>query len=230
MGDIAMHTNLEVYAEKFNALELRIRILLSFVAIALFYMLFDLLWFSATAQSIKTTQSETTLNERQIEEFLDMQNALNSSVSNQRNNPKTKKISLLENEIEKVRQQLTERTVNLVPPEKMASVIKAILASSEELTLISLTKKASVQLSDPEQQNANSENNKESETIKLYRHSVEIVMQGSYSGTFEFLKNLENMERKVAFDSFDYNVDNYPKAEVKLVVSTLSLNKEWIGG
>ena len=133
---------------------------------------------------------------------------------------------MLESEIEKVRQQLTEKTVNLVPSDKMADVIEKIIASTQSLRLISLSKQASLRLSDPvEAPNADKE-----QAIKLYRHSVEIVLEGNYSATYQFLKSLENMERKVAFESFNYNVENYPNAEIRLIVSTLSLNKEWIGG
>lgn len=226
MGVITMQTKLAAYIEKFNALALRLRILFTFVLIAVIYMLFDILWYSSTVQQSKTIRLEIESNQRQVSELIDIQNTLNSNVSQSRNNPKTQKIALLENEITKIRQQLTQKTMNLIPSNEMADVLEKIIKSSESLKLISLSKRASIKLSDT----VESSNTHQDQAINLYRHSVEIVLQGSYRGTYEFLKNLENMERKVAFESLNYDVENYPKAEVRLVVSTLSLKKEWIGG
>ncbi len=225
MGATIMQSKLDTYSEKFNALPLRMRALLCFAGIVILYMLFDLFWYSSTHQAISQAEEKIVENEKQTQELLLMQTELNSNVSRQRNNPKTQKISQLESEIEKIKQQLTEKTVNLVPSNEMAGMLESIIDSTDSLKLISLNKQASTRLSEDLLQPLEQPQN-----ISLYRHSVEIVLQGSYSATYEFLKNLENMERKVAFDSFVYQVKQYPNAEIRLVVSTLSLNKEWIGG
>ncbi len=221
-----MQTKLAATIEKFDALALRLRVLFTFVLIVILYMLFDLFWYSATAQQSKNLRLEIENNQRQVTELIDIQNTLNSSVSKSRNNPKTQKIAVLENEIDKVKKQLTERTINLIPSDEMAAVLEQIIESSQTLKLISLNKNASVKLSDSNE----TDTDLSERAINLYRHSVEIVLEGNYGATYQFLKNLENMDRKVAFESFSYDVENYPKAKVRLVVSTLSLNKEWIGG
>ena len=226
MGATMMQTKFDSYIEKFNALALRMRVLFTFVLIAILFMLFDILWYSSTAQDSKKTRQEIEINQRQTIELIDIQNTLNTTVSKSRNNPKTQKIALLENEIEKIKEQLTEKTMNLIPSDEMASVLENIIRSTQSLKLVSLSKQASVKLSETGESTAKAQE----QGINLYRHSLEIVLEGSYNATYEFLQNLENMERKVAFESFSYHVENYPKAEVRLVVSTLSLNKEWIGG
>ena len=222
-----MLTNLDATAEKFDALELRMRILLTLVGLAILYMLFDLFWFGSTDQQIKNVNTKIEKSKIQISELIDMQTSLNSSVTKTRNNPKHQRIVVLNEQIEQVRKSLLEKTVNLVPAEEMANVLKSIIESTKSLRLQSLTKQQTAELS--EHQTPRKNDNQEA-VIKLYRHSVEIVLIGNYIATYEFLRTLENMERKVAFDSFEYNVAEYPEAEVKLIVSTLSLEKEWIGG
>jgi len=222
-----MLTNLDATAEKFDALELRMRILLTLVGLAILYMLFDLFWFGSTDQQIKNVNTKIETSKTQISELIDMQTSLNSSVTKTRNNPKHQRIVVLNEQIEQVRKSLLEKTVNLVPPEEMANVLKNIIKSTKSLRLQSLTKQQTAELS--EHQTPLKSDNQEA-AIKLYRHSVEIVLIGNYIATYEFLRTLENMERKVAFDSFEYNVAEYPEAEVKLIISTLSLEKEWIGG
>lgn len=222
-----MHDKLSQLTERFNALETRMRVLLALVAIALIYMLFDLFWFGSTEAKIKDVQTQIVAAQNQTDELVNMQKTLNNNVVEKRNDPKSQKIVMLEQQIQKIRTALTEKTVNLVPAEQMANVVKDIIDSSDDLKLQSLIKQQSVGLS--------SSNDKPNEppqenSLQLYRHSVEIKLQGSYSSTYEFLKKLENMEKKVAFDNFEYKVDKYPNAEIKLFISTLSLNKEWIGG
>ncbi|MBV1909450.1 MAG: hypothetical protein KUG78_09010 [Kangiellaceae bacterium] len=224
-----MLNRLKNLPESFNSIELRMRVLFSLVAITLCFLLFDLFWYSDAEQEIKNINSKITASQSQTDELLEMQNSFNSSIVKKRNDPRIKSIQKIEQQINEIRNALKEKTVNLVPPELMANVITEIIRSSRSLKLQSLIKQDTVELSDINQPIENKKE-QDDQTIKLYRHSIEVVLLGDYVATFEFLKNLEEMEKKVAFDRLDYSVDKYPNAEVTLIVSTLSLEKGWIGG
>ena len=56
-----------------------------------------------------------------------------------------------------------------------------------------------------------------------------MTLEGSYFQTLSFLKRLEDMESGFFWRSVDYQVTDYPKAQIVIQIMTLSLEEEWIG-
>ena len=218
-----MNNNLEPHIERFNNLKQSHRVLACFVVIVLLFMCFDIFWFSNNSKNIAQSNSTLTTIDRQTKALIDQQKNKNLSASIQRKNPKQLVLDRLNEKIDSVKTKLSERTLNLVQPEEMASVLKDIIDSTKNLKIQSLSKLATTPLSTTNE-------NESQDMVQLYRHSMEVFLTGNYTATHEFLNRLETMEKKVAFDQFEYKVRRYPVAEIRLTVSTLSLNKEWIGG
>ncbi len=221
-----MSTNLSHIIEQFDALALRLRIMLTLAFAVVLFMILDVFWFSSNNQKIKSSQQKIQNSRQQITRLVEMQNEHNQKLFEDRSDPRNQQLNTLDSQLNRIRQQLTQHTLNLVQPDEMASVLKEILLSSQSLKLEKLAKQQTVELSKPSN-NTNKELNNE---IKLYRHSMVIELNGNYQSAFAFLQKLEKMEKKVAFDNFEYVVDIYPKAFIKLTVSTLSLDREWVGG
>lgn len=66
--------------------------------------------------------------------------------------------------------------------------------------------------------------------ISLYQHGVSITIRGKYLDVLKHLKTLENQKYNFYWKSLDYKVQEYPYAEVKLELYTLSINKDFIRG
>ena len=233
MGTIKMRIKLQQIVAQFDELALRLRLMLTLCLVVVLFMLFDIFWFSSSQQQINQTKLQITNNQKQINELIDLQNQQNNDLLKIRNNPKQKQLKIIEGQLDDIRKKLTKHTLNLVQPEEMADVLKTIILSSQSLKLQQLVKHQTQALSinnKPNQNDGDSSKNQEKNTIQLYRHSMEIVLHGDYKSTYRFLEKLEQMKKKVAFDRLEYVVEHYPKAQIKLTVSTLSLRKEWIGG
>jgi len=223
-----MLADLEKYAVRFNNLSLRFRLLITLSFILILFMLFDMFWFSNNGNLIKQTNNTIINLSQEKNNLVEAQKTKNQRITSKRNDPKYQLIESLDKQLEQAKLQLKERTLNLVQPEDMAKVLNTIITSSKNLKLQSLSKLETTKLSDKTSTDSNDTD--QENLVELYRHRMQIILNGSYSATYKFLEDLENMEKQVAFDSFEYKVETYPKAEIKLVVSTLSLNKEWIGG
>jgi MSHA biogenesis protein MshJ len=232
MGVIEMPSNFNELIEKFDALALRLRIMFTVSVVAILMLIFDMMWFAPNQQTVERTKKAIETTTSQQAEMVEMQRAYNQTVLNKRNDPKHQKLLLIESQLSDVRQQLTDKTVNLVKPEDMAKVIKAIIQSTNSLEIQSLSKMATLEISSEADANSSPEevSDQDDNQIKLYRHTMKIVLQGKYSSTHQFLEALENMKKKVGFDHFEYVVNDYPDADIVLTVSTLSLNRGWIGG
>jgi MSHA biogenesis protein MshJ len=220
-----MNDRLMKMIEKFNALAIRMRILFTLVAIMLVAMIVDSLWIAENFNQVEKLSAEIVQTENRINDLIRAQNELNNNVVKQRNHPLLKQLNQVEKQIEKSKLVLEEKTINLVKPESMSKVLGDIILRSKNLKLISLTKQAPQALFE-NGQSEKSENPK----VQIYRHLVELVLEGQYKDTQRFLSLIEDMPQKLNFESFEYEVKNYPQSKVKLVVSTLSLDRKWIGG
>jgi MSHA biogenesis protein MshJ len=62
----------------------------------------------------------------------------------------------------------------------------------------------------------------------LYEHDVKLVLQGGYFDTLAYISALEERAATLTLSLLDYRVETYPRAEITLQVSTLSLDPEWL--
>ena len=65
-------------------------------------------------------------------------------------------------------------------------------------------------------------------SFDLYRHGVEIRLEGSYGQLQAYLAQLEKLQQKLLWGKLEYRVIDYPKAELTLTVYTLSPDRTWL--
>jgi MSHA biogenesis protein MshJ len=65
-------------------------------------------------------------------------------------------------------------------------------------------------------------------SFDLYRHGVEIRLEGSYGQLQAYLAQLEKLPQRLLWGQLNYRVIDYPRAEMTLTVYTLSPDKTWL--
>lgn len=65
-------------------------------------------------------------------------------------------------------------------------------------------------------------------SFDLFRHGVEIRLEGNYGQLQAYLTQLEKLQQKLLWGALSYRVIDYPRAEMSLVVYTLSPDKTWL--
>lgn len=66
--------------------------------------------------------------------------------------------------------------------------------------------------------------------VLLYRHGLRITMTGAFFDIQAYLDSIEQLPKKFYWELFDYQLQEYPTAEVVMEIYTLSINKEFIRG
>ncbi len=220
-----MSNQFQQVSQKFNTLELRLRLLLTFAGTLIIALIIDLLWLTPTSNDIKLYQDKIAQTEQQILQIVEAQSTLNKSIAEHKNNPLVIQLKSLKEKTNLAKQKLAEKTMNLVSPNEMTKVLEHIIATTKNLELVALNKQPPTPVFNEPKDSKNAEN-----FIQLYRHTIDITLMGSFSSSQDLLVQLENMPQKVAFDRFNFKVENYPKSAINLSVSTLSFDKKWIGG
>lgn len=63
----------------------------------------------------------------------------------------------------------------------------------------------------------------------IYRHPLRLELEGNYFDVLAYLNELEEGPWRFGWRQLDYEVSEYPLAEVTLEIETLSREKSWIG-
>lgn len=105
-----------------------------------------------------------------------------------------------------------------IPASLMAKALGDILDKNQHMKLIKLETLPATPLLVVKQQNQ-----------PIYQHGLVITFTGNYLDTVNYLKALEALPWGIAWESIDYQVNDYPLAEITIHLVTLSFDKDWLG-
>jgi len=127
--------------------------------------------------------------------------------------------------------ELGERTARVVSPQQMVAVLRDMLEADPKLTLIGLHN-AGVEPVVTEERAASGKNagdNAGGDVPRVFRHRVEVVVEGSYFDLLGYLERLEGLRWQFQWDGLRIETVDYPRARATVSLSTLSLAEDWIG-
>lgn len=115
---------------------------------------------------------------------------------------------------------------DLVPPERMAGLLEELLGRKRGLHLLGLRTLPAASVLEPKA--AGGEAGVAGQAAGLYKHGVEIRLEGGYAELTEYLAQLEKSPQKLLWSSVTLSAETYPKLVLTLTVYTLSLDRTWL--
>lgn len=143
---------------------------------------------------------------------------LNQAISQLLENSNDRKVTRLTQRLDKLNENVDQRMQTLVEPEQMSHLLLAMLERSAGLTLLELSNKA------PQVLNAEEGNE------PLYQHNLSLVLSGSYMSLLEYVKQLEILSGRIFWQGLEFELDQYPDANIRLEFFTISQHKELLRG
>lgn len=110
----------------------------------------------------------------------------------------------------------------LVVPEKMGALMQQLLRSNGKLKLVSLRTLPVSGLGGAEAKPAAGQRE------LLYRHGVEVVLQGGYLDMLDYMESLEESPQQLFWGRAQLDARQYPVATLTLTLYTLSLDEKWM--
>lgn len=150
----------------------------------------------------------------------------------------------LESDLEDINAQLASRSGGLIEPERMVQVIHDVLTHQHGVSLVSLQNKAVTSLIQPA---ASTESAAETTPAAApaadataaadsatsgggpYVHTVELVIEGQYLDVLAYLRALEALPWRFNWKVLQLTTTAYPLNHVTIELSTLSMDRDWIG-
>ncbi len=129
------------------------------------------------------------------------------------------RIARINQQIEELNEALGDYAAELIDPAEMAQLLEGVLRKQSGLELVRIRNLPAETLAASEDENA----------MRFYRHGLEIEVTGSYAATLDYLESIESLPWRLYWQVLELEVLEYPNNRIRIEVSTLSLNEEWIG-
>ncbi len=229
-----MRARWHAWAARIDALSLRERlvVLLALLGAAAFLLHWILLQpvLTQNRQLVQRTQSQA----QALEEVKRSIAALSRSGAAGPDRSSRERLSALHQELKALEASLQERQSHLVPPERIARLLREVLEKNRGLQLVSLRTlpSADVVFPDPTQRATEGPPRLQApgdgNPGRLYRHGVEISVRGSYADLLGYVTELEKLPWRMYWGRLQLAVDKYPVSTLTLTVYTLSVERTWL--
>ena len=130
---------------------------------------------------------------------------------------RVRQLSELKKETALLGDKMSELSIGLIPANELLDVLRDVLQRSNELTILRIEILPPVKLN-------NIGNRAKSNNHGIFKHTVELTLQGSYFNLLTYLQGLEELPWRLYWDSLKYRVSGYPLGDIELRVSTLSMS------
>ena len=212
---------LKTVAQNFNVLTFRERCLFVITVI----VSISVVWWYFYVEPIQTkTQILIEENNRISRDVQITRNAISdirNKIAAGVNQDKTQRLAQLELALEAVEDRLRLKTIELIDPDKMFQLMTRLVYRESRLKLLSLKRREVKPAIAPSQE--------KQEEATIYRHVLEVKFSGKFQDILKYMQTLENLDWKLIWDEIEIITDEYPLITVKVVISTLSTRKEWVG-
>ena len=124
------------------------------------------------------------------------------------------------------RLQVLENT--LVPPERMPGLLEDMIGKRSGLRLLSLKTLPVGPFVEKEKTEAGKDASSREKSDGLFKHGVEIRLEGSYQELTAYLERLEKSRMKLLWSSVALSAEKHPRLVLTLTVYSLSLDRAWL--
>ena len=211
---------------RFDALERRERLLLVATVLVLGILLWDVTLRSPLAQRHAAALERMERVRGDIAALEDSRAALVEELRTLAQDSRAGAIERLRAQLSALDTGLSERTARLVSPQQMVEVLRDVVNADAEVRLVRLKNAGAEPVITETQPGADAA---EGDIPRVYRHHVELVIEGRYLAMLDYLRRLEGLQWRFQWDHLTLETVDYPTARATISLSTLGLAEDWIG-
>ncbi len=207
--------------DRIDTMALRERVLVMVAALGVIALLWDVLLMQPVDRSQKQLKPEVQKLRAEVSRINQSISEVAEQAQEDPNQQLTTQLEKNKKDLAQINSVLGDLTKGMIAPEEMVEVLKQMLARTAPLQLIELSTLA------PEPLAALVPG--EILPTQVYRHSVELLLEGRYLDVLDFLESLEKMPWSFYWDHLDLQVEKHPTVRVRVTVGTLGREEAWIG-
>lgn len=225
-------------ADRVDALSLRERALI-FLAIAIgLVVLVNLLLIEPLLARHKSLQQRIVQEEQEINAMRVQIQALAVAASSDPDAPFKRRLAQLRMQSEKTAETLEDIQSGLVPPQRIPALLQDLLRHNRSVSLVAMKTLpvqalgvpavAAVNTAPGDGAGPDRAGQPATPVSTVYKHGVEITVQGSYLDLLRYLDGIESLPWQMFWGTAEVDGQNYPTVTLTLRLYTLSLDEAWL--
>jgi|AntDeeMetagen681_2_1112603.scaffolds.fasta_scaffold02050_6 MSHA biogenesis protein MshJ len=168
--------------------------------------------------------------EREIASFEDSRAGIEDRIARLEDDSGTSPTERVRRRLDALDDVLAERTARLVSPDQMVRALRDVVNADAEVSLVRLRNAgATPVITEPEDAEGDESASADDDIPRVYRHDVELVVEGRYLAVLAYLERLEGLEWQFQWEAITVETREYPVTRATVSLSTLSLAEDWIG-
>lgn len=222
---------LRVLAARIDERNRRERLLLALTAAVVVLVVWNGLVRAPLAERRVVAVDSVARLEREIASFEDSRAGIEEKIAGLEDDSGTSPVERVRQRLDGLDEVLAERTARLISPDQMVRALRDVVNADAEVSLVRLRNAgASPVITEPEGEAGDGESTAGDDGIpRVYRHDVELVVEGRYLALLAYLKRLEDLEWQFQWEAITVETREYPVTRATVSLSTLSLAEDWIG-
>ena len=219
--------------DRIDVMSFRERLVIMIAILALVFMAWDGILLKDQLKVRSDFQEKISLLDVDLQTHKSAKIVLEAKVKQDPSVIERQKLERYQIEIDRIDAILKEKTFEFISPQQMVEVLRNLVAAENGLRLVSLE---STEPRVPMIEGASEEGEGKTEPVveeiitpTVYLHGLEMNFKGDYMSVLNYIRRLESLKWRFAWDSFEISLDKYPMTDAYIRLETLSLTEGWIG-
>ena len=206
--------------ERFNQLQQREKLLLWASSLLLTLWLSAIYWLQPMWQMQLSSEKQLHSLQRQQLDAQQLSAGLRQQVSTDMADDYRQRIDALQRQQQQLSEQIRLSASHFIGAEQMVALLQNVLQSSRGVQLKSLHSAPA----EPVKLQGQSE----TDAALLYQHKLTLTISSSYANLYQVLQRMEQLPWLVNWAALQYQVTEYPQADMTLELITVSENEDFI--
>lgn len=219
-----MRARLHEFVGKVDGMSLRERILIFAAAAFTLVSMLNAFLLEPLSVQQKRLSAQVMQQQERMKETQAKLNEILLAKQSDKISPQRERIAQLREQLAQGENYLNATRDKLVHPDQMAKLLEQVLNRNTRLQLVEL----STLPASPFSEQTDDKTTAALQERQIFKHGVRITVRGSYNDLTQYLGALEDLPTQMFWGMAKMSVVQYPKAELTLILYTLSLDKTWL--
>jgi len=217
-----------VQAARLDAMANRERILLFCAAAGVLFLVMYVGFLDPAGGRLRQMRHQLAADRDAITALESQKQALVAELRTHPDEPFVRRIEAADQGIADLDREIQSLGAGLAAPERMAGLVKEVLARSPQIALVAMRNQPPTPLIDAPAGAPGTDGPAEPRDGELYRHGIEITVEGPWPALVAYAGRLESLPARVLWSRTRIDAAAWPRVTMTLNLYTLSLERTWL--
>jgi MSHA biogenesis protein MshJ len=217
-----------VQAARLDAMPNRERILAFCAAAGVVFLVMYVGFLDPAGARLRQSRQQLGVDRDAVAALESQKQALLGELRTHPDEPLLRRIEAADRGIADLDREIQSLGAGLAAPERMAGLVKEVLARSPQIALVTMRNLPPVPLIEHPTDAPDADGAAAGRAGELYRHGIEITVEGPWPALVGYAGRLESLPARVLWNRTRVDAAAWPRVTMTLNLYTLSLERTWL--